>query len=71
MGSEPRNLKLKTIKCEDCGTIILIWPKQDRLCHNCKQNRLKAANKKSQEIMQNAKKAVSATGDAGGLEKWT
>jgi len=63
-------MELKTIKCEDCGTIILIWPKQDRLCHNCKQKRFKAANEKSQEIMQNAKKAVKATGTTYGLDQW-
>ena len=63
-------MELKTIQCEDCGTTILIWPKQDRLCYNCKQKRIKAANEKSQELMQNAKKAVEATGQGGGIDKW-
>jgi len=48
---------LETIKCEDCGTIILIWSGQDRLCHNCKQKRLRTASQ-------------SVEGNHRGLGKW-
>ena len=59
-------MELKTIKCEDCGTIILIWPKQDRLCHNCKQKR----QKQSEELKKSIHKAVKATKQGGGLDQW-
>ena len=59
---------IETIKCEDCGAIVLIWSGQNRLCHNCKQKRFKAANAR-QELIRNAKNTTEATGPGGGLDK--
>jgi len=46
--------KLRTVRCEGCGEIILIWAGQDKLCHNCKQK--KPGEKLSEETI--------------GLQKW-
>jgi hypothetical protein len=51
---------LKMIDCEGCGTPIVIWPKEDPLCYNCK---LKRANEQ---------KRIQAAANTGpeGLGRW-
>ena len=69
-GGKENKSGLKVADCEYCGSPIVVFPKDDPFCYNCEQKRFQAANEKSKELMQNAKKAVKATGRSGGLDQW-